>query len=50
MNEYWNNQNIAFIRITYIAARKSTLKPLREYFDKADYLLNLEMLKGVVLK
>lgn len=45
MNEYWNAQNIAFLWITDGAGWKSTLKPLREYFDKADYLLNLEMLK-----
>lgn len=45
MNRYWNNQNIEFIWITDGAGWKSTLKPLREYFDKADYLLNLEMLK-----
>ncbi len=45
MNRYWNNQNIGFIWITDGAGWKSTLKPLREYFDKADYLLNLEMLK-----
>ena len=46
MNEYWNAQNITFIWITDGAGWKSTLKPLREYFDKADYLLNLEMLKN----
>jgi type II restriction enzyme len=45
MNEYWNAQNITFIWVTDGAGWKSTLKPLREYFDKADYLLNLEMLK-----
>jgi type II restriction enzyme len=45
MNRYWNAQNIEFIWITDGAGWKSTLKPLREYFDKADYLLNLEMLK-----
>lgn len=45
MNRYWNSQGIAFIWITDGAGWKSTLKPLREYFDKADYLLNLEMLK-----
>ncbi len=50
MNEYWNTQNIEFIWITDGAGWKSTLKPLREYFDKADYLLNLEMLKDGVLK
>ncbi len=45
MNRYWNNQGIEFIWITDGAGWKSTLKPLREYFDKADYLLNLELLK-----
>lgn len=49
MNEYWNAQDITFIWVTDGAGWKSTLKPLREYFDKADYLLNLEMLKDVVL-
>jgi type II restriction enzyme len=46
MNEYWNAQDITFIWVTDGAGWKSTLKPLREYFDKADYLLNLEMLKN----
>ncbi|GEM56492.1 type II deoxyribonuclease [Flavobacterium branchiophilum] len=50
MNEYWNAQNITFIWVTDGAGWKSTLKPLREYFDKADYLLNLEMLKKDCLK
>lgn len=50
MNEYWNKQGIQFIWITDGAGWKSTLKPLREYFDKADYLLNLEMLIKGILK
>lgn len=50
MNSYWNKQNIKFIWITDGAGWKSTLKPLREYFDKADYLINLEMLKSGILK
>jgi len=50
MNEYWNAQGIEFIWITDGAGWKSTLKPLREFFDKADYLLNLEMLKDDCLK
>lgn len=49
MNRYWNKQGIEFIWITDGAGWKSTLKPLREYFDKADYLLNLDMLKNSVL-
>lgn len=50
MNEYWNKQNIEFIWITDGAGWLNTLLPLREYFDKAEYLLNLEMLKGGILK
>lgn len=50
MNKFWNSQGIEFIWITDGAGWKSTLKPLREYFDKADYLLNLEMLKNDILK
>ena len=50
MNRYWNAQGIEFIWITDGAGWKSTLKPLREYFDKADYLLNLEMLKDEILE
>ncbi len=50
MNEYWNSQGIEFIWITDGAGWKSTLNPLREYFDKADYLLNLEMLRSGVLR
>ena len=50
MNEYWNAQNITFIWVTDGAGWKSTLKPLREYFDKADYLLNLETLKDGILQ
>ena len=49
MNRFWNKQGIEFIWVTDGAGWKSTLKPLREYFDKADYLLNLEMLKNNTL-
>lgn len=49
MNQYWNNQNIEFIWITDGAGWLKTILPLREYFDKAEYLLNLEMLKNGVL-
>lgn len=49
MNRFWNKQGIKFIWITDGSGWKSTLKPLREYFDKSDYLLNLEMLKEEVL-
>lgn len=49
MNQYWNNQNIDFIWITDGAGWLSAILPLREYFDKGDYLLNLEMLKNGIL-
>lgn len=49
MNRYWNKQGIEFIWITDGAGWHSTLKPLREYFDKSDYLLNLELLKKNLL-
>ena len=49
MKNFWNNQGIEFIWITDGAGWKSTLKPLRDYFDKADYLLNLNALKNNVL-
>lgn len=49
MNTYWNEQDIKFIWITDGAGWKTTLRPLREYFDRADYLLNLEMLKDGLL-
>ncbi len=49
MNRYWNNQNIEFIWITDGGGWKSTLKPLREYYDKANYLINLELLRNGIL-
>ncbi len=49
MNRYWNKQGIEFIWITEGAGWRSTLRPLREYFDKGDYLLNLEMLRAKIL-
>jgi len=45
MNEYWNNQGIEFVWITDGAGWLTTMKPLREYFDKAEYLLNLEFIR-----
>jgi type II restriction enzyme len=49
MSRYWNKQGIEFIWITDGAGWRSTLKPLREYYDKANYLMNLEMLKENLL-
>lgn len=50
MNDYWNEQGIEFIWITDGSGWLKTLLPLREYFDKAEYLLNLEMLKNGILE
>jgi type II restriction enzyme len=50
MYERYHKQGIEFIWITDGAGWHSTEKPLREYFDKADYLLNLEMLRNGILK
>lgn len=50
MYNRYHRQGIEFIWITDGAGWKSTLKPLREYFDKSDYLVNLEMLRNGVLE
>jgi type II restriction enzyme len=51
MNEYWNKQGIEFIWITDGAGWLKTQRPLREYFDKAEYLLNVDLLKlGLIYK
>ncbi len=50
MNRFWNNQGIEFIWITDGQGWVYTKKPLREYFEEADYLLNLKMLQKGILK
>jgi len=45
MNSYWNELGIKFIWITDGAGWLKTLRPLREYFDRSDFLMNLDMLK-----
>ena len=50
MHRTWQEQGIEFIWITDGGGWHSTLKPLREYFDRGDYLLNLEMLRNNVLE
>lgn len=50
MNSFWKEQEIEFIWITDGAGWRSTLRPLREFFDRSDYLLNLDLLKKGVLK
>lgn len=49
MNEFWNEQGVEFIWITDGAGWISTQRPLREYFDRAEYLVNLEMLKNGII-
>jgi type II restriction enzyme len=49
MYERYRRQSAAFIWITDGIGWRSTAKPLREYFDKSDYLLNLQMLREGVL-
>lgn len=50
MYNFWKNQGIEFIWITDGAGWNSTLRPLREYFDKADYLLNIDLLRNNALE
>ncbi|AER66046.1 Type II site-specific deoxyribonuclease [Thermovirga lienii DSM 17291] len=51
MNQFWNKQGIEFLWITDGQGWVSTQLPLREYFNQADYLLNLDMLqKGYLNK
>lgn len=45
MSKRWELQNIQFIWITDGEGWQTALKPLREYFNTGNYLLNLEMLK-----
>ena len=49
MHSYWQKQGIEFIWITDGNGWHSTLKPLREYFDKAEYLLNLAKIQSGIL-
>ena len=49
MNEFWNEQGVEFIWITDGAGWISTQRPLREYFDRAEYLVNLEMLNNGII-
>ncbi len=49
MYNRYHRQGIEFIWVTDGAGWKSALKPLREYFDKSDYLVNLEMLRNKIL-
>ncbi|MEA4976148.1 MAG: type II restriction endonuclease [Paludibacter sp.] len=50
MYNRYHRQGIEFIWVTDGAGWQTTLKPLREYFDISDYLVNLEMLRNGVLE
>ncbi len=50
MYHHWNRQGIEFIWITDGRGWINTQAPLREYFEKADFLLNLNMLQKGYLK
>ena len=50
MNSFWNKQEIEFIWITDGNGWHSTHRPLREYFNSADFLLNLDMLQKGYMK
>lgn len=45
----YHEQGIGFIWVTDGAGWKKTQRPLREYFDRADYLINLKMLSEGIL-
>jgi len=50
MSKFWKEQGIIFIWITDGKGWLSAKAPLIEYFEKSNYLLNLEMLKEGCLK
>jgi len=50
ISKFWSKQGITFIWITDGQGWKTTQPPLREFFDIADYLLNLNMLKLGILE
>lgn len=49
MHSHWKAQDAEFIWITDGNGWHSTLRPLREHFDKSDYLLNIDLLKNDIL-
>lgn len=50
MAEYWKKQGVEFIWITDGKGWKTTIKPLKEYYDDGNYLLNITMLTNGYLK
>ena len=49
MSEHWGKQNIVFIWITDGKGWKNSLRPLEEYFNQTEFLLNLDMLQKGIL-
>lgn len=45
MSRFWKNQNITFIWVTDGEGWKSTRRPLQDYFEKGNLLLNIQMLQ-----
>lgn len=45
MSEVWKKLGVNFIWVTDGKGWNTTLKPLRDYFDEGNYLLNIEMLR-----
>ncbi len=50
MAEYWKKQGFVFIWITDGKGWKTTVKPLKEYYDDGNFLLNISMLSNGYLK
>jgi type II restriction enzyme len=50
MAEYWKKQGFVFIWITDGNGWKTTIKPLKEYYDDGNFLLNITMLSNGYLK
>jgi len=50
MAEYWKKQGFSFIWITDGKGWKTTIKPLKEYYDDGNFLLNISMLSNGYLK
>lgn len=50
MSRFWQNQNITFIWVTDGKGWQSTRRPLQDYFEKDNLLLNIEMLENDYLE
>ena len=50
MSRFWQNQNITFIWVTDGKGWESTRRPLQDYFEKGNLLLNIQMLQDNYLE